>query len=183
MTESGEAAELASEVALEDIEGRGHRPRWHTHAAFVSLSLAALATVAALLSGITANALLLDRTEEIITLSNLEVERIAVEVLSTKHDLLRAQGLEPEPAEVQRIEAFEAEIDQISEDVAAEEAAVGTTAESHELFAIAAAILAIAIVVAGMSLVMSTRRLLYAALVIGVLGASIMAWGIVTLAT
>jgi hypothetical protein len=183
MTESGEAAELASEVAFEDIAGGGARPRWHTHAAFVSLALAALATVAALLSGITANALLLDRTEEIITLSSQEVDRIAVEVLSTKHDLLRAQGVEPDPGEVQRIEAFEAEIDEISRDVAAEEATVGRTAESHELFAVAAAVLAIAIVVAGMALVVSTRWLLSAGLVIGVLGASVMTWGIVTLAT
>lgn len=183
MTESGEAAELASEVAFEDIGGQADRPRWHTHAAFLSLAMAALAAVAALLAGITANALLLDRTEEIITLSNLEVERISVEVLSTKHDLLRAQGVEPDPDEVQRIESFEAEADEISQDLVEEEATVVATAESHELFAVAAALLAIAIVVAGMALVMSTRWLLYAALVTGVLGASIMTWGIMTLAT
>lgn len=182
MTVSGEDPQIATELSLENAgDGTTTVPRWHGYVALTTLVLAMLAAVNALASGITANNLLLDRTEELGALTLLESQRVDMNILDVKHGILLAQGLDPEPAEVTRVEAFHAEYETRRQALQADEATVGVIAQSHQIFSIAGTILAIAIVVTGMAVIMSTRWLWIAGAAIGMVGLAATAFGVISL--
>lgn len=182
MTEGVEGAEMATEMSMEAFEGgEGERPRWHAHVALTTLLLAMLAAVAALLAGITSNELLLDRTKELGVLSILETQRTNTDILIAKHEILIALGATPDPGEVAEVEEFEAEFDSRREELRAEESRVSVVVHSHEIFALAATTLAIAIVITGMAVIVSTRWLWLAGALIGGVGVVAVGIGMISL--
>jgi hypothetical protein len=177
MTEYGESAELAADLALEDIsEGV---PSWYRGVAFTILVLSVVTATAALLAGMTAHETLLDRTEEIVDVSIAETDQLTIEILRTKHELQIALGQPPDPVEVAEIERMEAEAERYAEEAAAAEASALGAASNHLLLAIAATVAAIAIAVTGLAPIVIQRWLWIVGIVIGAAATGLLAIGIV----
>ncbi len=166
MTEYAESAEIAAELALEDLGGRG--PSWFRGVAFTTLILSVLTAAAALLAGMTAHETLLDRTEEIIAISTADTDRVTAEVLSSKHEILTALDVPLDPAEVALVEEYEAEAAALAAEGDAAEVAALSAASSHLVAAIAATMFAISIAVTGLSAVVRQRWLWFVGIGLGV---------------
>lgn len=78
-------------------------PGWFTQVALSTLVMALLSALAALLAAISAHESLLERTQEILDFVALDTESLEIEVLRSKHDLLRQLGEEPRESEVSRV--------------------------------------------------------------------------------
>ena len=177
MTEYSESAELATELALEDLEERS--PGWFRGVAFTTLALSVLASIAALLAGMTAHEILLERTEELVAVTDRDADQISVEILQTKHDIQIALGVTPDPEEVEEIAALEAEVAEADAEARADEAAVREYSSEHLVFALAATIFAVGIAVTGLSAIVRQRWLWGAGIVMGVVAAAILGAGVV----
>jgi hypothetical protein len=91
MSEQGDSAGLVNELTMEQMEhdqGESGTRSWHRKVALSTLLLALLAALGGLLSGITAQENNQEKIEEIINLTVLESDRVSVEVLRAKHDIL-----------------------------------------------------------------------------------------------
>ena len=136
-----------------------------------------LASVAALLAGMTAHEILLERTEDLVAVTNRDADRISVEVLRTKHEIQTALGITPEAAEVEEVAALEAEAAAGNTEASAEEDAVRVHSSEHLVFALAATVFAVAIAVTGLSAIVDRRWLWGAGIVMGVVASGILAAG------
>lgn len=182
MSEIGESTELVEELFMESLkEDRpSHRaPKWHKRVAFSSLVLALLAALGGLLAGMTAHESLLERTKEIIDVSRLEGDRISVELLQSKHEILTSLGEAVDPAEVAIIEAYEEEAADLAMEAAVEEVQVRITGYTHLVLAIAVTVLSVGITLGGMAVVVEERYLWIAGIVIGLVGAVTLIFGVV----
>ncbi len=165
----------------EESIGKSAAP-WRSSAAVSTLVLGLLAAVTALLAGITAHDSLLKRTEELLEVTLLEGDRVFVEVLRAKHEVLGELGVAPDPVEVEAISDFDREAPlRASRDEAIERAA--SSASSHHLvFAAAAVLLSIAIAIVGVAVVLSSRWLwLWGVFAGGGLGALVLLVGVARL--
>ncbi len=181
MAELGESAELAAELALEDVSGGV--PSWYRGVAFTILLLSVVTALSALLAGMTAHETLLDRTEEIIDVSVAESDVLTVEILRTKHQLQAALGQPVDPAEVAEIERMESDAEEFEKEAAVAEASALGAASNHLLLAIAATIAAIAIAVTGLAPIVFQRWLWIVSIVIGSLATILLGIGIVRIFT
>ena len=175
MGEYDETAALASELALEDIEDSG--PGWFRGVAFTTLIFSVLASIAALLAGMTAHEILLERTEEIVAVTNRDADRISVQVLEAKHEIQIALGVAPDPEEVKEITDFRAEAAEEDAEARTDEAEVREYTSEHLVFALAATVFAVAIAVTGLSAIVRQRWLWGAGIAMGVVAAGILAAG------
>lgn len=186
MSEIEESSRRVDEVAIElldEDEPVRKSPRWHKQVALSSLVLALLTAIGGLLAGVTASEALFERTQEIIEISRLEGDRVSIEMLTAKHEILTSLGQTVDPAEVAQIEAYEEEARELSREVRLEEAQVQATNYSHLVLAIAVTVLSVGITLGGMSVVVEEKRLWLAGLVIGAAGSLGLAFGIVTMLT
>ena len=184
MSEQSESAELANELFMDHMEqdqDASREKRWHKQVALSTLIFAMLAALGGLLSGITANESQLEKIEEIISLTVLEGDRVSVEVLSAKHDILLSLGEIPDEDELEAIQVFEAEIAEKQEEILREETLAVLAGQTHMIFAISVAILAAGISLSGMAVVVSERWLWIIGLIVGALGSFGIAWGISTM--
>jgi hypothetical protein len=113
MPEEFELSELVNELAMEQLEhddGESGERNWHRKVALWTLVLALLTALGWFLSGITSHEAQLEKTEEIINLTILEGDRVSIEILKAKHDLLISKGEPPDASEVEEIRLFEEEI-------------------------------------------------------------------------
>lgn len=180
MSELGESTELVSELVMETThqgEG-GQSSRWHKLVALSTLVLALLTAAGALLAGITAHEAVLERTKQAIEVSILEGDRLTVEILKSKHEMLAVMGHSPDPNEVALIEANEEQIADLLEETAREEGQVQEASSAHLILAIAVTILSVAITLCGMAVVLDTKWLWFGGLVFGLAGAIGLAIGI-----
>ena len=181
MSEQSESAELASELFLDQVEQDPHDPQernWHRRVALSTLIFAMLAALGGLLSGITAHDSQLEKTEEIISLTILEGDRISVEILKAKHDILLSMGESPDEGELAAIQVFEAVIAEKREEVVEEDTLAQVLGQTHLVFAISVAFLAAGISLSGMAVVVSEKWLWIIGLFIGVVGSMGIVWGI-----
>lgn len=184
MSEETESAELTTELVLEEMEVdeiASRERHWHKLVALSTLIMALLAAVGGLLSGITAHEANLEKTEEIISLTILEGDRVSVEVLKAKHDVLISLGETPEQAEVEAIQVFEEEIEEKREEVTLDEGFAQTFGQVHLIFAISVTILAAGISLCGMSVVVSQKWLWGVGIVFGVVGGLGVILGIISM--
>ena len=173
MVDIGESTELVNELALESTaqdEDGWERKKWHKQVALSTLVMAVFAAVSGLLAGITAQTALLDRTAELIEYSILEGDRVNVEVLKAKHDLLISLGETPDEDEVNQIEAFEIEIKQLVKQTSLDETSVNLANTTHLIFSISVTLLAIGITIGGMSIIVELKWLWMAGMVFGAAG-------------
>ena len=165
----------SAELALENVEE--HAPSWFRGVAFTTLILSVLASIAALLAGMTAHEILLDRTEEIVAVTNRDADRISAEVLRTKYEIQVALGVTPDAETLEEIAALEAEAAAENAEAIADEAAVREYSSDHLGFALAATVFAVAIAVTGLSAILQQRWLWGAGIVMGVVAAEIFSAG------
>lgn len=181
MTEHSESAEIAAELALEDIsEGV---PSWYRGVAFTILVLSVVTALSALLAGMTAHETLLDRTEEIIDISVAETDQLTIEVLRSKHDIQATLGQPVDADEIEEIERMEAEAELYEEAAVEAEADALGAASNHLLLAIAATIAAIAIAVTGLAPIVFQRWLWIVGILIGGVATVILVIGVVRIVT
>lgn len=166
MMEFSESTELATEMALEETEGGS--PSWFRGVALTTLVLSVFTAAAALLAGITAHEILIDRTEEILDSSTAQSDRVSAEVLAAKHDVLTALGLPLDPVEVAEVEAFEAEQERLSLAAVVEEDASILAGSIHLAAALSATFFAVAIAITGLAAVIHRKWLWYVGTGLGV---------------
>ena len=182
MSEIGESTELVEELILEAVkeDEAGHRsPRWHRYVALTSLVLALLTALGGLLAGMTAHESLLERTREIIDISRAESDRISVEVLQAKHEILASLGEAVDPAEIALIQTYEEEEAELAMEAALGEAKTQVIGYTHLVLAIAVTVLSVGITLGGMAVVVEERSLWIAGIAIGLVGTVGLAFGIV----
>jgi hypothetical protein len=184
MSNLTEAVGTAQDAVLEAVEsgevGEEH-PRWHKRVALTTLVMALLAALGALLGSRAANQALLGRTKEIIDMSRLEGDRIYAETLKSKHEILLALGETPDPAEAERLEAFEAEMRELQAEAAREEALALSSTSAHQVFAIGVTMLSLGITLGGMAIVLERKFLWAVGLIFGALGVLAVGIGVLTM--
>ena len=185
MSDSGIQSELVDEFVMESAkeDARHQGPKWHRQVALSSLVLALLAALAGLLAGLTASQELHVRTQEIMEVTRLESERIHVEVLRTKHELLDSLGRAANADELAQIQAFEQELEALGAELVAEERQDQRAGNTHLILAIAVLLLSVGITLGGMAIVVEEKLLWYAGLVVGVAGILGLVLGIVRMLT
>jgi hypothetical protein len=186
VSEIGESAELVDELVMESVkeDELAHRsPRWHKQVALSSLILALLTALGGLLAGMTAHEALLERTQEIIEVSRMEGDRVSVEVLTAKHEILASLGQPVDRAEIAQIEAYEEEARELAAEARREEGKAQETGYTQLVLAIAVTVLSVGITLGGMAIVVEEKRLWLAGIGIGAVGAVGLAFGIVLMLT
>ncbi len=167
---TGEATQdFVNEVADSGEVGEEH-PGWHKHVSLVILIMALLSALGAVLAGMTAHQALIERTEEIIELNIMEGDRIYMETLRSKHEILTALGESPDQAEIEAIEAFEKDMQDLETEAAIEETKVITAISTHLIFAIVVALLSLGTALCGMSIIADQKYLWMVGTVFGVIG-------------
>lgn len=181
MAEYSEGAELAAELAMESV-GEGSTDSeslsWHRLVAFTTLVLAMLAALSALLAGMTAGEVLVDRTAEIMDLTEAVSDQVRVEVLQAKHQLLAAAGVPVPPEDIAEIEAIEAAENELKEAQQAARDKAFAAENTHLVFAIAATIFAVSIAVTGMAVIVNQRWLWAVGGLGGLIGLGILGIGL-----
>ncbi len=140
--------------------------------------MALFSAIGALLAGITANDSLMERTEEVLEVSRMANDELHVEVLRTKHELLKSLGKMPAESELARIHAYETDAAKLKLAVQKEEMLVRLSSYKHEIFAIGVTLLAMAISLSGMAIVVGRNGLWHVGIVFGVLGCGFVAFGV-----
>jgi hypothetical protein len=186
VSELGESIELATELALETVKEdgpEGGRPRWYMYVALSTLLMALLTAIGALLAGVTSDEALQKRTEEIMEISILEGDRVQVDILSAKHEILVSLGKTPDEAEVERVREFKDAIEELAADVQREEKRIISSNSSSLVLAVAVTLLSVGITVSGMSVIVEQKMLWIVGIVFGVAGAVGVGIGVVTMVT
>ena len=179
MPDYSEATQMATEFAMEAADGEGDGPppnAWHRGVAFTTLLLAVLAALATLLSGMTSHELLVDRTEEIVQVATAETDLVEAEVLRSRVELRETVGLPVPPGSEERIAELEAEAEAAARTAAELRDASFNVGSQHLVFAVAAALFAVAIAVTGMAVIVDQRWLWVVGGGIGVVGLVVMGW-------
>jgi hypothetical protein len=179
MTGYGESAEIAADLDLE--EATEPVPTWYRGVALTILVLSILTAISALLAGLAAHDTLLQRTEEIVDVAIAEDDQLTVELLRTKHDLQTALSQEVSEEELERITSIETETTQFADEADAEGASALTSAAHHLLFSLAATIAAVAIAVTGLAPIVHQRWLWAVGVVVGVVAAGFLTYGVIGL--
>jgi predicted small integral membrane protein len=151
---------------------------WHRLVAFTTLVLAIFAAISALLAGLSAGEVLVDRTEEIVELTEARGDQIRVEVLRAKHELLAVAGVAAPQEEVVEIEEIEAAARESEEEGNAARDKAFAAEHTHLVFAVAAAIFAVSIAVTGMAVIVNQQWLWVAGGVGGLVGLAILGIGL-----
>lgn len=186
MSELTEITDMAEDAIIEAVRSEGTRPehpRWHKPVALTTMIMALLAALGGLLAGITASESLFERTREIIEVSTLEGDRVCVETLKSKHEILTSLGETPDPAEIKRVAAFEGEMRELEAGTARDEALALATANTSMIFAIAVTLLSLGITLGGMAVVIERKWLWAAGLAFGAAGAAGVGLGILSMVT
>ena len=180
MTEFEESAEAAHDLIREKLLRKNDEDgsRWMGWIILSTMALALFSALAALLAGFTANEAVLERTKEILEVSYYESDRLNIEVLKSKHEILASLGDTPKRAEIDRIRKYEDEMSKLELEVAKEELKTKDAMFEHELFAIGVTLFSIAITLSGMAMVAQRRMIWGVGLVFGLVGICVVAFGI-----
>lgn len=184
MSEPTDTVEMAGDAVIERVEATGvtvHHPGWHKQVAITTMIMALLAAIGGMMTAISSHEALVERTREIIELNYLEGDRLHVETLRTKHELLIALGETPDSAEIASIALYEERMQEEEANFAQEAALARTAGNVHVVFAVAVTLLSLGITLGGMAVIVETRWLWAAGIFIGVAGAVGIAIGVVSL--
>lgn len=181
MSESGETTEIVSELVMESTQADRlgeSAPKWHRQVALSTLLMALITAVGALLAGITAHETLLDRTQELIDISIAQNERVSVEVLKAKVEIIAELGAEPDPADLALILEYDEEINEMEGEAAQEEARIQAITATHLSLAVSVTILSVGITLSGMAIIVGQKFLWHLGLVFGFIGSIGVGYGI-----
>ena len=175
-SEFEEPAALARDLVLEETPS--HDLEWIKWAALSSMIMALFAATGALFASITANESLMERTKEILEVSYLENDRLRIDLLRTKHEILQALGQSPREADLEEIRRLEAAIKVLDKQAASEETKIQLSEYTHEIFSIGITLLSIAITLSGMSIIAGHRFPWFFGLGFGGLGCIFVGYGL-----
>jgi hypothetical protein len=164
--------------AVDSGEVREAHPRWHKHASLIILIMALLSALGAVLAGNNVNQALIDRTEEIIELNTKQGDRIYVETLRSKHEILTALGEPPDQVEIEAIETFEKDMQDLEREAAIEEVMVITAISISRILIIALTLLSLGTALCGMSIIANQKYLWIVGIVFGLTGAIVLGIGV-----
>jgi hypothetical protein len=170
----------AHETIHEHVAEGHHRPstpRWFTHVALSTLLMALLSASGALMAAISAHESLLERSQEILDFVALETDRVEIEVLQSKHEILRHLDETPAESEVARVKAYREDVSRLTKAVSDEESLVRATTHAHLVFAVAVTLLSIGITLGGMAIIARQRFLWLIGLIFGLAGTVSVALG------
>lgn len=177
-----ESAELAHELATDAHEhGHADKPNWHRYLAATTLVFALLTAIGALLAGVTAHEALIESSEEAVNVTIIEGDRVSIEVLEAKHEILTSLGESPDPAELEQIARFEEEVAELDEEVASEREFIAEVNADHLILAVAVTILSISIALSGMAIVVDMKRIWHIGFAIGIAGTLGLLYGVTKL--
>jgi len=174
MPKLGESGEIANELIVERVkESLATRKMSEEHAgvALSTMLMALLAAFGALMAGISAQDALLDRTAEVMTVSVREIDRLAIEVLKAKHEILVSLGGEPDALELEQIGAYERSATEFADKTKREEEQVQALILPHLVFAIAVTLLSVGIALNGIAVLTEKKFLWFIGMAFGLVGA------------
>lgn len=175
-----ESAEASIELINEEMsEGKDAKEKKFIGlVALSAMVMALLSALGALLVGITTNEALQERMEESIEVSYIEGDRLNIEILKSKHDVLISLGKTIDQSELVRIKDYEKNEKDLAAEVRNDDAKVKRTILLHEFFAVGVTLLSIAITLCGLALLAKRRSLFIVGLVFSCAGASIVFYSV-----
>jgi hypothetical protein len=185
MPKLGESTEAVNELIVEQVTDRStdrKQAEEETGIALSTMLMALLAAFGALMAGISAHDALLDRTEEAVLVSIRESDRLAIELLRAKHDILVSLGERPDGVELAQIAKYDREATQFADEISREEAQVQALVLPHLVFSIAVTLLSVGIALNGIAAVTKKRFSWFAGMAFGLGGAIGIATGVVMMA-
>jgi len=179
------STEQTRDLVVEEIDSQlGERivPKHHTKIALTTMLMALLAAFGALMAGISAQEALIDRTAEIIDVNVKESDRLAIDILKAKHEILISLGEKPDPIEVEQIAKYTREATIRAQKAMAEENIVQSLALPHLIFAVSVTLLSVGIALNGIAMVMDHRMLWLIGVILGILGVIGLVGGVLLMA-
>lgn len=170
----GESTEVVNELVMESAhadEAAPKAPKWHRQVAISTLLMALVTAVGALLAGITAHETLIDRTQEMIDISIAQNERVSIELLRTRVELLTKLGAVPHLADLALIQEYDERVRELEEEAEEEESRIQAINATHLSLAVSVTILSVAITLSGMAIIVEQKYLWYIGLLVGFIGA------------
>jgi len=174
MPKLGESTEVANELVVAQVKERlGGRKMSEEHAgvALSTMLMALLAAFGALMASISAQDALLDRTAEVMAVSVRESDRLAVEVLKAKHEILVTLGGKPDALELAQIGAYERSATEFADRTSREEDQVQALVLPHLVFAVAVTLLSVGIALNGIAVLTEKKFLWFVGMAFGLVGA------------
>jgi hypothetical protein len=176
-----EAPEVPTEHLQEEMHEHATRGGWIMRVALSSALTAALAAIAALKAGHTANEAMIAQIESSDQWTFYQAKSIKSSVLRSKMDILAGLGKEPSPKDEAKAKEYERQQEEIK--TKAEELAVESRAllRQHQTLSHSVTMFQISIAVSAMS-VLSRKRMLWAvSLVFSGIGVAFLAYGYASL--
>ena len=157
---------------------------WFRQLSVSTMVMALLAAISGLLAGITSNDLVVERTSEILTVEQLQSDRLTLEILKTKDEILEALDRNVVTDEaINRIRRLEDHIGTLEREAETDESDVVLTLFEHQLFAVAVTLLSLGISLSGLALVSRRKSLWLGGLVLGTGGGCLMGLGLLEMVT
>ena len=171
--------EEAQDVAVEAAAARSDgKPRWVTFVSVGTLAMAMISAVGILLAGITLNEFFVERTAELMEVSQLGVDRVNIEVLQTRHEVMEALGHPVSEEEIERLRRFEEDARELEAEIDREDAISKEALLEHELFAIGVTLLSIAIALSAVSMIMTNKTPWFVGIAFGGVGGAFIVFAI-----
>lgn len=171
-----EETEVPLEQVQDDIHHHAHRaqheggPSWISQVALSSALLAALAAVAALLSGHHANEAMIEQIRSSDSWNYYQAKGIKSAVLRTRITLLQALGKEVPAKDLEKFKEYGENQREISGQAREQEASVGRHLAHHQLLARSVTFFQVAIAVCAISVLARRRRFWLIGMAFGVIG-------------
>ena len=184
MPKLGESTDTARELVVEQTRSQLEAEKdadENSRIALTTMLMALLAAFGALMAGISAQEALLDRTEGIIAVTIQESDRVAVDILKAKHDILITLGEKPDETELAQIADYERQATEFADEAQFEESKVQGLVLPHLLFAVAVTLLSVGIAMNGIAVVVKKRLLWLVGMAFGLLGAIGILAGVLTM--
>jgi Domain of unknown function (DUF4337) len=174
-----EEAEVPTEHLHEAMEHHAehHKAKWTLGVALTSALLAGLAAVCSLLAGHHANEAMVDEIKSSDRWSYYQAKSIKSAVLSSKIELLEAEGRPVSAKDRQKVTDYKKDQDDITDEAKEKERSAEEHLTRHVVFARAVTLFQIAIAIGAISALTHRKPFWYVSIGFGVLGIVFLAQG------
>ncbi len=181
-----EAPEVPLEAAQEHIhehaqghgEGGGEKARWILGVALSSAIFAALAAVASLMAGHHINEALINQLKSSDKWSEYQTNSVKSAVMSSKIDLLKAAGKEPDPKDTEKVAKYEDAKKELDPKAREFEKERDEHIEHHEGLAKSVTMIQVCIAIAAVSVLTNRKWFWWISLAFGAVGIYFMVMGL-----
>ena len=163
------------EVPLDQVQENAHHVHgekgWLSWAALSSAVIAVCAAVAALFAGQHSNEAMLDQIKAANDWNYYQAKGVKAAVLSSKVDLLKELGKQASPADLEKLESYKRDQEQITERAKEHEAGSQRHLHIHELAARSVTLFQVAIALGAVAILSRKRKFLFASFAMAFVGA------------